>query len=207
MSVLSLERINAQLDKALHRIKRKVEKCTPRVEMDDVTRFTSGTTITGLLTCSDNCYFDGTLNGTLNVKNKLVLGKNSEVFGGISAGDLLAKGKINGPVKVNNKTVYCSTSTIIGSCFETNFLVVEQGAVLNLGSMSMQDIGAPVCISTEPTALPQTAIKKKKAVADATLTVKPEVAVRAEPDSIPEFNQNDDLLLSQFFQSKDNNIK
>lgn len=207
MSVLSLERINAQLDKALHRIKRKVEKCTPRVEMDEVTRFAAGTTITGLLTCSDKCYFEGTLNGTLSVKNKLVLGKNSEVFGGISAGDLLAKGKINGPVKVDNKTVYCSTSSVIGSAFETNFLVVEQGAVLNLGSMSMQGIGAPVCIAVEQTALPQKVVKKKKIVAEPTRTIKPEVAARTEPHSNSEGDLNDDLLLSQFFQSKDNNIK
>lgn len=207
MSVLSLERINAQLDKVLHRIKRKVENYTPGVEMDEVTRFSTGTNIIGLLTCSDKCYFDGTLNGTLSVKNKLVLGINSEVVGGVSAGDLLAKGKINGPVKVENKTVYCSTSTVIGSAFETNFLVVEQGAVLNLGSMSMQGIGAPVCIPIEQTALPQTAVKKKKTVAEPTRTIKPEVAARVEPPSNPEGNQDDDLLLSLFFQSKDNNNK
>jgi len=203
MNILGLEKINAQFYKALYRITKKVVMHDPMVEIDKVTRFTTGTTITGFLTCGDNCHFDGTLNGDLDVGKKLVLDKNSKVFGDISATDLLAKGKITGSVKVNNKTVYCSTSTTTGPCCVTNVLVIEQGAVINLDSLSMQRIGVPCCMPAKGPGLNQRAFKKKKIIAEATLNITPELEARIEPKYNREDNIPADILLLQFFQNKD----
>ena len=201
MNILKIGRTNTQLDNVLHIIRRQRVTQNSTIEIDKVARFASGTIITGLLTCSDNCYFNGKMDGSIEVRNKLVLGQNSEVYGSIYAGDLMAKGKIEGRVKVNNKTIYSSTSSFVGESLQTSFLEVENGAILNLSNISMlqaQSIKASSDLTIENrTEQNRTDIEAKRIT-----NPKEREKAKKESDSITD--NNDDTLLFQFFQNKKN---
>jgi cytoskeletal protein CcmA (bactofilin family) len=193
MSILRLEKIKVRLNKVLFSLQREVVVHIPVA--DHVSRIATGTTVVGLLSCPDNCYFDGVLNGDLIVANKLVLGANSEVSGALIAGDLLAKGKLNASVKVTNETVYCSTAIATCPLMETNALVVESGAVLNMGELLMPGGGVTV---PSPAIIKQPVPVVKTTVAEAVVSAAPE----AEKKSSSEGNRPDDSLLFQFFNNK-----
>lgn len=203
MDILSFKKINAQFEKALHIIKKGRATRNSAIGINNVARFSADTIITGVLVCTDNCFFDGQIDGHIEVINKLVLGKNSEVNGTVNAGDLMAKGKINGNIIVNNKAIYCSTSIIIADILQTNLLVVESGAVLNLSSLLMQldGVTVPSFVSKrEQNLMTDNRNKSKMEKADAHVHSKTSSELRST-------NKNDDTLLFQFFQSKENNLK
>lgn len=203
MSILSFEKINARLDKVLKIV--KTEHITPDqpIEIDKVVRIATGTTITGLLTCPDNCCFDGIMNGDIEVGNKLVLSENSEVYGIIYAGNLMVKGKIDAKVKVADKAVCCSTSTVTGRSLQTRFLVVENGAVLNLSHLSMQlnDASVP---EVAPMGVENNSTTKNKA-ADKEATIKADMEVKNEAKHVNQtYNEADEeTLLFQFFHNEE----
>lgn len=201
MDILSLEKINARFEKVLDIIKKRRAISNSSISINNVARFSTGTVITGILVCADNCYFDGQINGELEAINKLVLGENSEVVGTVYAGDLMVKGKIRGNVIVNNKAIYCSTSSIIAESLQTNFLVVENGAVLNLSNLSMQldRVDASLCACEyEHNSMTNSRTKKKRTEKHDNLKINSEAKYS---------NKNDDVLLFQFFQNKENNSK
>jgi cytoskeletal protein CcmA (bactofilin family) len=201
MDIRILEKMNARFGKVLNAITKR--KATPisAISINNVARFSTGTVISGILVCADNCFFDGQMNGELEAINKLVLGKNSEVVGTVYAGDLMVKGKIRGNVIVNNKAIYCSTSSIIAESLQTNFLVVENGAVLNLSNLSMQldRVDASLCVCEyEHDSTPNSRTKMKRTDTRDNLKINSEAKCS---------NRNDDVLLFQFFQNKENNLK
>lgn len=189
MNILSIERIQGFLDKVLYRTKRERVAQDAAIKTNKVSHFATGTIVTGTLNCSDNCYFNGILHGDLEVEKKLVLGYNSDVTGKIDVGDLLARGKINGPIRVYHEAVYTSTSTVTAPCLETRLLIVEPGAVLNLGGITMQGL--------EPAALLPKAVKH---VSKPTKTTHEEMTVNTKPERV---NKQDDMHLFQFFENKD----
>jgi len=150
-----------------------------------------------VLTCEDNCYFDGKMNGNIEACKKLVLGENSEVLGIVYAGDLMVKGKISGNVVVQRKAIYCSTATFSGESLQTGFLEVVSGAILNLNKLSMQlnELDVTSFTSADEYIL-KTENKKKVRKKDAPLNTK----ANSEPDPT---NNNDNTLLFQFFQNKE----
>ena len=167
------------------------------IEVDKIARFSAGTTITGVLICADNCYFDGKMHGNIETENKLVLGKNSEVLGTVCAGDLMAKGKINGDIKVQRRAIYCSSSIITAGSVQTNFLEVECGAVLNLNNLSMRLNELPesafAALSAD-SSIAEDRIKMRKM--DKGTNTKAKAAFGST-------NNNDDQLLFQFFHNKE----
>jgi len=105
MSILGLGKFSARLKKVVKQSENEEVGSGSGTEVNNVMRFTAGTVITGLLTCPDNCYFDGKIEGGIIIGNKLVLGEHSEVHGQVTAGDLMAKGTIAGAVMVAGKTI------------------------------------------------------------------------------------------------------
>jgi len=203
MSILSFEKINARLDRVLKIV--KTEHITPDqpIEIDKVVRIATGTTIIGLLTCPDNCFFDGIMNGDLEVGNKLVLSENSEVYGSIYAGNLMVKGKVDAKVKVADKAVCCSTSIVTAKSLQTHFLVVENGAVLNLSHLAMQ-LNDAFMPEVAPMGIENNSTTENKA-SDKESTIKADLKVKNEAKHMNQtYNDtSDDTLLFQFFHNEE----
>lgn len=197
MNILSIRKIYGYLDKVLAIIKQESVGLKSMIEVNQVARFSAGTIITGVLSCRDNCYFDGKMHGDIEVQHKLVLGENSEMSGNIYSGDLMVKGKMNGNVKVQRKTLYCNTSIITSESVETGFLEVESGAILNLSNLSMQ--------VTESTMLSfASANGEYSSIIDNNRKMRKNdrsTNIKANP-AIGSINNNDDTFLFQFFQDK-----
>jgi len=203
MSILGLGKFSARLKKVVKQLENEELGSGSGTEVNNVMRFTAGTVITGLLTCPDNCYFDGKIEGGIIIGNKLVLGEHSEVHGQVTAGDLMAKGTIAGAVMVAGKTIYCSTATVTARSFSTGQLVVEQGALLNMDCLSMDangiEIPPYVAMQEYVPILEPKLIARPKAVVNeiaVETTVKDEQELRA-------VNRSEDTLLFQFFQNND----
>jgi len=201
MGILGLEKFSARFRKVVTQSENEEAMPGSGSEVNNVMRFTAGTVITGLLTCPDNCYFDGKIEGGIMIGNKLVLGEHSEVHGQVVAGDLMAKGTIQGAVTVRGKTIYCSTATVTARSFSTRQLVVEQGALLNMDCLSMDADGVeapPYELMPEyvPVAEPKL---RQRAVPDKLKTEEP-VKDNEEPSAA---SRNEDTLLFQFFQNND----
>ena len=106
--------------------------------VERVNQFQSGSQINGQLVSQNSCYFNGIINGNIEIHNRLVLGENSEVVGDVYAKNLLIKGKVKGNIIVENKIILSSSSNITSNSLYTNLIEVENGAVLNVGNLVMQ---------------------------------------------------------------------
>lgn len=205
MSILGFRNDNAKSNSVYNIKKRELIESTSIIEVDKIVRFTASTIITGLLSCPDNCYFDGKLTGDIEIKKKLVLGEHSEVLGNITAEELIVKGKVDGNMYVNDKMVICSTSTVTAANLQTNTLTVEHGAVLNLGCLTMQLNGKsptiPSTINSDCGIIQKyrQADPEKKGVATT------EIKTESTPDVplSPANSDTKDTLLFQFFNNKE----
>lgn len=106
--------------------------------VERVNQFQAGSQINGHLVSQNSCYFNGVINGNLEIHNKLVLGENSEVVGDVYAKNLLIKGKVQGNITVENKIILSSSSSVKSNSLYTNLIEVENGAVLNINNLVMQ---------------------------------------------------------------------
>ena len=106
--------------------------------VERVNQFQAGSQISGQLVSQNSCYFNGVINGNIEIHNKLVLGENSEVNGDVFAKNLLIKGKVHGNITVENKIILSSSASVKSKNLNTNLLEVENGAVLNINNLVMQ---------------------------------------------------------------------
>jgi cytoskeletal protein CcmA (bactofilin family) len=201
MSILGLEKFSARFKKVVKLSENEEAMRGSGYEVNNVMRFTAGTVITGVLTCPDNCYFDGKIEGGITIGNKLVLGEHSEVRGQVTAGDLMARGSIEGAVIVRGKTIYCSTAAVTAHSFSTRQLVVEQGALLNMDCLSMDVDGVEAPPYVPPEYVPVAEPKLRLREMPDELAVEASVKDREKSSAV---NSNEDTLLFQFFQNNDN---
>ena len=87
----------------------------------------AGTVIEGDIKSDGEVRIDGTLNGTLVIKGKLVLGTTGMVDGEISCQNADISGSINGKIKVAELLSLKATSKLTGD-ITTNKLSIEPGA-------------------------------------------------------------------------------
>ena len=80
---------------------------------------------------------DGKVEGTLETKNNLTIGKGAEVTATVKARNIFVSGKVNGNIKAVEKMELSRTCQISGD-IETKYLSVEEGAVFN-GKCSMSE--------------------------------------------------------------------
>ncbi len=87
----------------------------------------AGTVIEGDIKSDGDIRIDGTLNGSLNTKGKLVLGTTGMVDGEVSCRNADISGTINGKIKVAELLSLKATSKLTGD-ITTNKLNIEPGA-------------------------------------------------------------------------------
>lgn len=88
------------------------------------------TVFKGDITSEGDFRIDGILEGTLNTKGKVIIGKKGEIIGNMVAADADIEGVFSGELKVVNILTIKSTAKITGDVF-IGKLAVEPGAVFN----------------------------------------------------------------------------
>lgn len=107
----------------------------PLPETPSVNIIGAGTVIEGDIKSEADIRIDGTLNGSLFTKGKLVLGATGTVEGEVSCQNADISGAINGKIKVSELLALKSSSKLTGEII-TNKLSIEPGASFS-GSCSM----------------------------------------------------------------------
>lgn len=97
----------------------------------------SGTEITGDVTCTGDIRIDGTLNGNIKTKGKVVIGETGKTNGEITCkhGDI--SGKVEGKIVIS-ELLTLKPSSLISGDIVTNKLAIEPGAKFT-GSCNMNN--------------------------------------------------------------------
>lgn len=93
-------------------------------------RIESTTQIKGDIVSEADFRVDGSLEGSLNTKGKLIVGKEGKIIGEVSCSNAEIEGQFSGQLSVLEILALKSTSNVIGEVV-TNKLIVETGAVFN----------------------------------------------------------------------------
>lgn len=91
---------------------------------------TSGSKVIGTIIADSDIRIDGQVEGDLQCKGKVVIGKSGFIKGTVDCQNAEIHGKINGKITVSDTLSLRLTSTIDGEV-KTRTLVVEPGAVFN----------------------------------------------------------------------------
>lgn len=94
-----------------------------------------GTTIVGTITTNNDIRIDGTLDGDLLCKGKLVVGQQGKIKGNINCNTAEIVGNIDGKIEVSDLLSLKSTSKVLGN-IKTKVLSIEPGAIFT-GSCEM----------------------------------------------------------------------
>ncbi len=97
---------------------------------------TAETTIVGKIVSQKDIRIDGTLEGRLECRGKVVVGETGQVIGDIVAVNAEIVGRVTGNVTVTEMLVLKAASSLEGD-IQTRRLAIEPGAVLN-GRCTMQ---------------------------------------------------------------------
>lgn len=97
----------------------------------------SGTDITGDVKSSGDLRIDGTLNGNLNTKGKVVIGPTGKVNGEVICKNSEVSGTVEGKINVKELLILKVSSKIFGDII-TSKLSIEPGAIFS-GNCKMSD--------------------------------------------------------------------
>lgn len=97
----------------------------------------SGTDITGDVKSSGDLRIDGTLNGNLNTKGKVVIGPTGRVNGEVICKNSEVSGTVEGKITVHQLLILKVSSKIFGDII-TAKLSIEPGAIFS-GNCKMSD--------------------------------------------------------------------
>ena len=112
-----------------------VQEQAPRTVSNSRNLVGKGTEIEGEVLCEGDIRIDGSLEGLLKSKSKVVIGPTGYVKGDIVCENGDISGKIIGTIKVSDQLYLKSTANVQGNVVTTK-LVVDAGAVIN-GQCSM----------------------------------------------------------------------
>ncbi len=98
-----------------------------------------GTEITGDISCNGDVRIDGTLNGNLITKGKVVIGETGFAKGEVTCKNADISGKMEGKITISELLSLKPTSSIKGDLI-TNRLAIEPGAKFT-GTCNMNDTG------------------------------------------------------------------
>lgn len=100
-----------------------------------------GTKITGRIDSKESIRLDGSLEGDIDCKGKIIVGASCVITGNVTCQNLELMGTINGNIICSDTVIFRSKSKLEGD-LKTNILEIEPGAYFS-GSISMKEIHAP----------------------------------------------------------------
>jgi cytoskeletal protein CcmA (bactofilin family) len=108
-----------------------VHKETPKASdphRADVGHIGKSVQIKGELTGSEDLYLDGSIEGTVDLRDhSLIIGPNGKIKAGISARDLVVHGRVEGNITATGRVELRKSCTLIGDV-STQRIVIEDGA-------------------------------------------------------------------------------
>lgn len=102
----------------------------PTVDVNDVSRISAGTVLTGDIVSQKDIRIDGTVNGKVNADGKVVIGEKAFIKGSIVCSVLDVWGKIEGEVFVKD-TLSVKSSADISGTLNVKKVQVELGSQIN----------------------------------------------------------------------------
>lgn len=103
---------------------------TQKTKVMDRNVIAKNTVIVGEIKSDGDFRIDGTLEGTLTTKGRVIIGADGFIKGNVEAGNADIEGKISGQLLVSNTLTIKSTATISGEVV-IGKLSVEPGATFN----------------------------------------------------------------------------
>lgn len=94
----------------------------------------SGTRIEGKIHCDHDIRIDGSLKGSLNCNNKVIIGPTGSVEGDIDCENAVIEGHFTGILTVRDSLQVKESATIKGD-INTDKLVVHSGAIFNVSCL------------------------------------------------------------------------
>lgn len=90
----------------------------------------AGTIIVGNIATPGNIRVEGTVEGSLESRNKIIVGESAQVTGNIFAKEVEISGHVKGEIRCSDSLFLRKSALIIGDIF-TKKLIIENGAELN----------------------------------------------------------------------------
>jgi len=119
-------------------------KETPKAEPHraDVGHIGKSVQIKGELTGSEDLYLDGSIEGTVDLRDhSLIIGPNGKIKASISARDLVVHGRVEGNITATGRVELRKSCTLIGDV-STQRIVIEDGAFFK-GAIDIKEKSQP----------------------------------------------------------------
>jgi cytoskeletal protein CcmA (bactofilin family) len=122
---------------------------TARAEM---TLIGKSVVIKGELSCSEDLYIDGQVEGTINPKgNRLTIGPNGRVKANVNACAVVVQGKLEGNIQASDR-VDLKQSAVVTGDIATQRISIDEGAYFK-GGVNIQKEASPKTEGLSATAL------------------------------------------------------
>lgn len=118
-----------------NQIKTDMARNSKEVKSTEFNRIVTGTKIKGELNADTDIRIDGTVDGNINSKGKVVLGKTGIITGELNCVNAEIEGKVNAQIKVTELLSLKASAKVEGDVI-TKKIAIEPGAVLS-GSIDM----------------------------------------------------------------------
>ena len=117
----------------------------------DVGHIGKSVQIKGELTGSEDLYLDGSIEGTVDLRDhSLIIGPNGKIKAGITARDLVVHGRVEGNVTATGRVELRKSCTLIGNV-STQRIVIEDGAFFK-GAIDIKEKDSRVVEARKPLA-------------------------------------------------------
>ena len=103
----------------------------------------------GEIHSDEELYFDGEIEGTLEVSERLTVGPNGKVKANVKAKDLVVKGSIQGDVEAVDRIVIMNGGSVVGN-IKTAGIVIDDGAFFKGGIDITRTEIRPESVSSTP---------------------------------------------------------
>ena len=109
----------------------------PDTTRGEMTRIGKSIVIKGELSCSEDLYIDGQVEGTIDPKgNRLIIGPNGSIKANVSARAVIVQGKVEGTIHASDRVDLKQSAIVVGD-ITTQRISIEEGAHLK-GSINIQ---------------------------------------------------------------------
>ena len=109
----------------------------PDTARGEMTRIGKSVAIKGEVSCGEDLYIDGQVEGTIDPKgNRLIIGPNGSVKANINARAVIVQGKLEGTIHASDRVDLKQSAIVVGN-ITTQRISIEEGAHLR-GSVNLQ---------------------------------------------------------------------
>ena len=109
----------------------------PDTARGEMTRISKSVAIKGEVSCGEDLYIDGQVEGTIDPKgNRLIIGPNGSVKANVNAGAVIVQGRLEGTIHASDRIDLKQSATVVGD-ITTQRISIEEGAPVK-GSVNLQ---------------------------------------------------------------------